>query len=170
MLKACSGKFTPIQQFYYHAAAEILPATDNLTEFAPAAAAAATAGAAASRYDHQIAVLGRTVHKKLTESRYFLVGAGAIGCEMLKVWALMGLGTAGNGQVWVTDMDTIEKSNLNRQFLFRPSDVSKLKVCSECSTAQRSTIFLAFHCVLTRPAVSRRAHFSPKRPRAKRRR
>lgn len=31
---------------------------------------------------------------------------------------------AGEGEVIVTDMDTIEKSNLNRQFLFRPSDVT----------------------------------------------
>lgn len=59
--------------------------------------------------------------------RQFLVGAGAIGCEMLKNWALMGLGTGPQGQVYVTDMDTIEKSNLNRQFLFRPWDVTKLK-------------------------------------------
>jgi ubiquitin-activating enzyme E1 len=51
--------------------------------------------------------------------KYFLVGAGAIGCEMLKNWALMGLGAGDSGSVVVTDMDTIEKSNLSRQFLFR---------------------------------------------------
>jgi ubiquitin-activating enzyme E1 len=51
--------------------------------------------------------------------KYFLVGAGAIGCEMLKNWALMGLGAGEHGRVVVTDMDTIEKSNLSRQFLFR---------------------------------------------------
>lgn len=51
------------------------------------------------------------------------VGAGAIGCEMLKNWAMMGVACGPGGQIYVTDMDTIEKSNLNRQFLFRPSDV-----------------------------------------------
>lgn len=53
----------------------------------------------------------------------FQVGAGAIGCELLKNFAMIGL-AAGEGEVIVTDMDTIEKSNLNRQFLFRPSDVT----------------------------------------------
>ncbi len=54
---------------------------------------------------------------------------------MLKNWAMMGLGSGPEGCVVITDMDTIEKSNLNRyiilliisQFLFRPWDVSKLK-------------------------------------------
>lgn len=54
---------------------------------------------------------------------FFQVGAGAIGCELLKNFAMIGL-ASGNGEVIVTDMDTIEKSNLNRQFLFRPSDVT----------------------------------------------
>lgn len=52
------------------------------------------------------------------------VGAGAIGCEMLKNWAMMGVSCGDEGKVYVTDMDIIEKSNLNRQFLFRPWDVS----------------------------------------------
>ncbi len=48
------------------------------------------------------------------------VGAGAIGCEILKNFAMMGVGASPEGTVFVTDMDIIEKSNLNRQFLFRP--------------------------------------------------
>jgi len=56
------------------------------------------------------------------------VGAGAIGCEHLKNFAMMGIGCSVTGQVFVTDMDTIEKSNLNRQFLFRPGDVQVIVV------------------------------------------
>jgi ubiquitin-activating enzyme E1 len=48
-----------------------------------------------------------------------MVGAGALGCEYLKLFALMGLGCDKSGKITVTDDDTIEKSNLNRQFLFR---------------------------------------------------
>lgn len=58
--------------------------------------------------------------------KYFVVGAGAIGCELLKNFAMMGIG-ATTGHVVVTDMDLIEKSNLNRQFLFRPADVQRPK-------------------------------------------
>merc|ERR1712008_428367 len=57
--------------------------------------------------------------------KYFVVGAGAIGCEVLKNFAMLGLGASEDGKIIVTDMDHIEKSNLNRQFLFRPYDVSK---------------------------------------------
>ena len=48
------------------------------------------------------------------------MGAGAIGCELLKNFAMMGVACGEGGVVYVTDMDVIEKSNLNRQFLFRP--------------------------------------------------
>lgn len=46
---------------------------------------------------------------------------------MLKNWAMMGLASGEKGKIHVTDMDTIEKSNLNRQFLFRPRDLGKNK-------------------------------------------
>lgn len=39
---------------------------------------------------------------------------------------MMGLGCSAEGCIYVTDMDIIEKSNLNRQFLFRPWDVQVL--------------------------------------------
>ena len=76
-----------------------------------------------SRYDAQIAVFGSDFQKKLTQLKYFMVGAGAIGCELLKNFAMMGVGCSPQGKVTVTDMDIIEKSNLNRQFLFRSWDV-----------------------------------------------
>jgi ubiquitin-activating enzyme E1 len=64
----------------------------------------------------------------------FLVGAGAIGCEMIKNWAMMGVSCNNTGIVYVTDMDHIEKSNLSRQFLFRNSDINHPK----SSTAVRA--------------------------------
>ncbi len=45
-----------------------------------------------SRYDGQIAVFGKGFQNKIANLKQFLVGAGAIGCEMLKNWAMMGLG------------------------------------------------------------------------------
>ena len=48
---------------------------------------------------------------------------------MLKNYAMMGVACGADGKVFVTDMDSIEKSNLNRQFLFRPGDVQVCCVC-----------------------------------------
>uniref|UniRef100_A0A673ZX66 E1 ubiquitin-activating enzyme n=1 Tax=Salmo trutta TaxID=8032 RepID=A0A673ZX66_SALTR len=76
-----------------------------------------------SRYDGQTAVFGSGFQERLGEQKYFLVGAGAIGCELLKNFALIGLGAGEGGHITVTDMDSIERSNLNRQFLFRSQDI-----------------------------------------------
>ncbi|VVC25479.1 Hypothetical protein CINCED_3A023511 [Cinara cedri] len=55
-------------------------------------------------------------------SKILLVGAGGIGCEVLKNLVLMGF-----GELEVIDLDTIEISNLNRQFLFSKDSVGKPK-------------------------------------------
>jgi ubiquitin-activating enzyme E1 len=117
VMKACSGKFSPIMQFLYFDSLESLPSNLDAADLQPTN----------SRYDAQVAVFGQAYQNKLANSRYFIVGSGAIGCEHLKHFAMMGLGGGANGKLIITDMDTIEKSNLNRQFLFRPWDVQKLK-------------------------------------------
>ena len=47
------------------------------------------------------------------------VGAGAIGCELLKNFSVLGIGEGDEGKIYITDPDVIEVSNLTRQFLFR---------------------------------------------------
>ena len=83
-------------------------------------------------------IFGNDMVAKLASLNYFLVGAGAIGCEVLKNWSLIGLGEkAAGGKILVTDMDRIEKSNLSRQLLFRSSDIGHAKSTRAALAAQQ---------------------------------
>ena len=55
-------------------------------------------------------------------SKVLMVGAGGIGCELLKTLVLSGF-----EDVEMIDLDTIDVSNLNRQFLFRKRHVGMSK-------------------------------------------
>jgi ubiquitin-like 1-activating enzyme E1 B len=67
-------------------------------------------------------LLGEDTYRRVRESKILVVGAGGIGCELLKNLVLVGF-----GNIEIIDLDTIDLSNLNRQFLFRKADIKKSK-------------------------------------------
>ncbi|KAF7193926.1 Ubiquitin-activating enzyme E1-like [Pseudocercospora fuligena] len=102
--------------------------------------------------------LGIELTKKVKESRILLVGAGGIGCEVLKNLVCCGFGTglkipqtaegaqqavqsepasAKKAEIVVIDLDTIDLSNLNRQFLFRKQHIKKPKAFVAKETASQ---------------------------------
>jgi ubiquitin-activating enzyme E1 len=118
VVKACSGKFHPLYQFFYFDSVESLPVEPlEASDLKPEN----------SRYDARISVFGVKLQKKLEQSKIFMVGSGALGCEFLKNLALMGISCCENGKLTVTDDDVIEKSNLSRQFLFRDWNIGQPK-------------------------------------------
>ena len=60
--------------------------------------------------------------ERLASARVLVVGAGALGNEILKLLALSGV-----GHIMILDMDRIEVSNLSRTVLFKETDAGALK-------------------------------------------
>lgn len=117
-----TGKFTPCMQWAYVDCLEVVPDPLPLDR-APRE----------DRYDGQRWVFGDAWQTKFGSLKAFMVGAGALGCELLKGLAGMGVCLEQQGgSLAVTDMDSIEKSNLNRQFLFRDTDLGQPKSAVAC--------------------------------------
>jgi ubiquitin-like 1-activating enzyme E1 B len=89
-----------------------------------------------------------------------LVGAGGIGCELLKNLVLTGF-----GEVCIIDLDTIDLSNLNRQFLFRQEHIKKPKALVAKEAAQKfnpNVKLIAYHANIKDTITSMHAVMSIK--------
>lgn len=73
------------------------------------------------RYNRQ-KIINQWDQQSLTNARVMVVGAGALGNEILKNLALLGF-----GKLLIVDFDNIEISNLSRTVLFRDADIGLSK-------------------------------------------
>jgi len=133
-----TGKYMPIKQWFWCNFMEIVENLNNskidrILE--------------GSRYDDQISIFGNEIQKKLENANIFMIGAGALGCELLKLFSLMGISTDKNkkSNVTVTDDDNIMESNLNRQFLFRKENIGQPKSIVACQSILK--INPSFNCI-----------------------
>ena len=60
--------------------------------------------------------------ERLSNANIMVVGAGAIGNELIKNLTLLGI-----GKILIVDMDAIENTNLTRSVLYRAKDVGRFK-------------------------------------------
>ncbi|KAF5966783.1 ubiquitin-like 1-activating enzyme E1 B [Fusarium coicis] len=81
---------------------------------------------------HNQQSLGASLNTSVKQARVLMVGAGGIGCELLKNMVLTGF-----GEIHIVDLDTIDLSNLNRQFLFRHEHIKKSKALVAKEAAER---------------------------------
>ncbi|KAJ2892271.1 hypothetical protein MKZ38_010062 [Zalerion maritima] len=96
-----------------------------------------------SRDTYYNQALGPTLQASVKQARVLMVGAGGIGCELLK-----NLVCSGYGEIHMVDLDTIDLSNLNRQFLFRKEHIKKPKALvakEQASNFNPNVNIVAYH-------------------------
>ncbi|CAH8671550.1 unnamed protein product [Schistosoma curassoni] len=110
-MKAITFTFTPINQWLYIHCASIVPLEVNTqsNEFQ---------NYLSSRYAALIQCIGVSNLQKIHNLSVFMVGCGAIGCELLKNLALLGVATAGSNDDDLHSANNVTDSN-QHQYCYR---------------------------------------------------
>ena len=85
--------------------------------------------------------------QRLERARVLVVGAGALGNEIIKNLALLGI-----GHLFVADRDRIEMSNLSRSVLFRRADCGRTK--PRWRRSELASYFRRCACTLSKATLS----------------
>lgn len=108
---------TPIQQWYFVDFFDVIYDSSRITSFE---------NNINDRYSNIRNLMGSDFIEQIHNLKSFIVGVGAIGCEVLKCFSQFGVGKD-NGYIMITDMDRIEETNLGRQYLFSCDDIGQYK-------------------------------------------
>lgn len=150
VIKGSSNKYTPINQWFYYDALELIN-NDKWKNLDQSLFNINTIDFSEYNFRSmgQICVFGKEFQKVIEKSSVFVVGCGAIGCELLKNLSLMCVSTSSDkntSTIYVTDMDTIERSNLSRQFLFRNNDIGKMKSETAAFAVKKINPYINIKC------------------------
>ena len=96
------------------------------------------------KYSRQIILneVGPEGQQKLKKASVLIIGIGGLGSSVIQY-----LNAAGVGKIGIVDYDKVELSNLNRQLIYKNSDIGKSKVdvtknyISELNSSTKIEIF-----------------------------
>ena len=118
VLKVLSHKYIPITQWYYMDYLDLIGDEEITTHSDYTCMNYKTK----TKYDGLVNIFGKRFLETIQNTVPFIIGSGAIGCELVKNLGMMGV-----KKIYITDPDHIEKSNLSRQFLFSDNDLRQSK-------------------------------------------
>lgn len=122
ILKALTHKYIPILQWYYIDYLDLIDDSEIIEHNDLTNKNFKTKMNINAKYEGIVNIFGKIFLDKIQNITPFVIGSGAIGCELVKNLGMMGV-----KQIYLTDPDHIEKSNLSRQFLFNDSDIRQSK-------------------------------------------
>lgn len=129
-IKAICHYQGPIDQWLFFDYMHLFAATKNDAEAEPVFVWPTEADCQSkeeNRYSSYISVFGTAAVEALQQSRHLLFGAGSIGSEVLKNFALLGIGAAKGGEITIVDNGRLKSRHLPHQSIYRRRDVGALK-------------------------------------------